>query len=475
MKKLARIDIFDPSQISLAFTVFDHLFRSAAPEKSALREALEEVIENILQHAYEEAERFWVEVSFSDEDGRSRIDVADGGMPFDFGRYRSEPVEHSADHTKGFYRIYDLVERFYFANLPGRGKRFSLIASFPVSRNEASGICGHSQEPPIREHIHIRRFERGDGEGIARLIYRNYDHTYYKTLYYDPQGIEEANEQGEIVSIVAESGGMIIGHFALILSKFSNIAEIGAAVVDPRFKGRGTMNEMFDRLISLAREKNLGAIYGEAIMIHPYSQRANLRHGMVESAIALGEVPSSIEIEHRLKDTMRSGAVESFLLFDRYERSLRLPSRYRRMIAHTYRSAAIRWHDTPLPPVAAEHTITHRYNPAINVGFIVIDALPTSVQLDAALDALLLQQCDMIYADINLHRISAVDDLVALLNGQRFFYAGVMFSFYRGEDYLRLQRKNTFAIDEEQLVCYSEFTRDLLAFILEDERQVSRF
>lgn len=474
MKELIRIEIFHPRHTGLVSDAFERLFPVPSDTVKKFKEALDEVIENIVFHAYEEPERFWMEVLFQGDDTSCRMDISDAGIPFDFEDYRSESIEKTADHTKGFYHIYDLVERFYFSNIPGKGKRFTLIAPFPVPAvpNVTAAPGKQPDSGALAAQVDVRRFEPSDAEGIARLIYRNYDHTYYKTFYYDPLAIMDANTSGQIVSIVALCGGLVIGHFALILSSMSNIAEIGAAVVDPGFKGHGIMTRMFEYLIATAREMKLNALYGEAIMIHPYSQKANRRQGMAESAILLGEVPSSLEIEHRFKETMRSGAVEAFLLFDRHERRLHLPLLYREKITAAYAEADVPFHDSENGASPQERTIEHRYNPMLNIGVIVIDAAVIPSRFDAALDSLLLTHCDMIYADINLHRIAEIDDLVSFLNTRRFFYAGVMFSFYHNEDYLRLQRKNALGIDEEQLVCYSESARDLLAFILEDERRI---
>lgn len=321
--------------------------------------------------------------------------------------------------------------------------------------------------------ISVRLFVPADAGGIAALIRRNYADTYYKALFYDPDAIRHANEAGEILSIVAAYHETIVGHFAMVPSPFSDIAEIGAAVVDPAFKHLGIMNAMFDHLIAKARECGFCAIYGEGIMLHPFSQIANLHHGMSESALMLGEVPASIEIEHRIKDSKRSGVVIAYLLFDPPPRSLYLPIRYQRIVEATYRYAGATLLPGTLSPANAE-VITHRYHPLLKNGFIRIDSEVTPSQIDDVLETMETQGCDMIFADINLQRVDGIDRVVELLNRRKFFYCGVMFGWYRGEDYLRLQRKQSTQIDEENLVCHSAFARELLDFILRDEASVSQ-
>ena len=54
----------------------------------------------------------------------------------------------------------------------------------------------------------------------------------------------------------------------------------------------------------------------------------------------------------------------------------------------------------------------------------------------------------MIYADVNL-KSGDIDNLVEFLNKKGFFYSGVLFYRYNGDDYLRLQLENTHNIEEK--------------------------
>ena len=123
--------------------------------------------------------------------------------------------------------------------------------------------------------------------------------------------------------------------------------------------------------------------------------------------------------------------------------------------------------DIPHPP--HHPAISYRLNSLLKTATVVIESEIEAKELDAMLHELMTSRCDMIFADINLHRIGQIDAVVSLLNERLFFYSGVMFDCYHNEDYLRMQRKNTVEIEEEQLICYSPFATRLLAFILEDE------
>jgi len=475
MHNLIEIRLTNRQHFILVWQAYIHLHKLLPlrrPEK--LSEAVEQLLENVVEHAYEKSESMDVTVRFTITPRQLQIDVEDSGLPFDFTPFMSEAVDRSDRHEKGFYRIYDLVDRFWFTMLEGKGKRFSIIQAFESNYDVQKGKTGTKlpEKETILQRLTVRRFREEDAEGIAQLIYKNYHYTYFKTNFYDPAKIRLLNENREVVSIVAVYGVRIVGHFALVISRHAEVAEIAIAAVDPEFKKMGIMNRMFQTIIATAEAMRLNAIYGEALMLHPYSQKANLSHGMCETAIILGEVPSQTEIERQLKASLRSGSMVSFLVFGRHARYLSLPGRYAPQIEAVYACAHIR-RSHSRPADTNRQMLTNYFNSNINVGFIVIEALPDAEALDETIDLMHTDHCEMVYADINLHHIEEIDDIVAMLNRRHFFYSGVLFSFYHNEDYLRLQRKNSRFVDEEQLVCYSQHAKALLEYIQRDEADVT--
>ncbi|MHC3993987.1 GNAT family N-acetyltransferase [Thiomicrolovo sp. ZZH C-3] len=475
MRDLIEIRLTSRTHFSLLRYTCKHL-RQLLPlhRPEQLSEAIEQLLENVVEHAYEKLENMDVTVRFTITPRQLQIDVEDSGLPFDFTPFMSEAVDHTTQHEKGFYRIYDLVDRFWFTMLENRGKRFSVIQAFEHNYDIRTGKTSTilPDKKTILERLDVRRFEASDAEGIAQLIYKNYHYTYYKSQFYDPVKIRQLNEAREVVSIVAVYGVRVVGHFALVLSRHADIAEIAIAAVDPEFKKMGIMNRMFDAIIATARAMRLNAIYGEALMLHPYSQRANLSHGMCETAIVLGEVPSQTEIERQIKASLRSGAMISFLVFDHHKRYRILPRRYADQIEAVYRCAGVEASESR-PANPNRQVLSHHFNPHINVGFIIIEGLPDPEALDELIDLMHTDHCEMVYADLNLHHIEDIDEVVTMLNRRRFFYSGVFFSFYHNEDYLRLQRKNSRFVDEEQLVCYSQNAKRLLEYIQADEARVT--
>ena len=307
MKRKIHIGITSASDISGLDLIFQYIQKYAEIYKvENLHQAFDELIKNILHHGYQDKDAIELDVYFSISKDHIRIDIDEKGIPFDFSRYLKNTLDNIDKEKNGFSRVYEFVELFYFSTLHNKTKRFSLLQPLEsyanLDKKDKTPLDINKLE--LLSHLNIRTFIDGDGEGIAQLIYHNYDYTYYKSLYYEPKEIRESNHSKESISIVAKYHHDIIGHFAIIPSKNSNIAEIAVAVVDPKFKRLGIMNAMFDVIIDEAKKMNLLNIYGEGMMMHTYSQKANLSHGMIESAIIMGEVPSIMEIEHKIRNTL---------------------------------------------------------------------------------------------------------------------------------------------------------------------------
>ncbi len=468
------IKISNKLYIPFVLSAFDQLqTRLFQTNLEPVKEALQILLNNVIEHAFEQPYEIDLRVRFLVQSCELRIEVEDNGLPFDFTPYLSQETTQKYENQTGLYRIYQLVDRFEYEHLGKHGKRLSLVQFFNLCYDLKSNRV--SSEPYDRDEVlrglTIRRFKIGDGDGIAKLIYRNYNFSYYKDVFYIPHKVREANLDKSVTSIVAYYRKELIGHFALLKSRYSNIAEIGVATVDPRFKRMGIMNLMFDELILTAKEEGLSAIYGEALTMHPFSQKANLRHNMIESAICLGLVPSSMEIEESIRSAQKSGAMIAYLLFDPTPRSLYLPQRYKDELIKVYSRAGLKV--SPANSSTLERkTLTTHINTMLNSGIIVIEALVDLSAFIQVFEDLRHQKLDMIFADINLNRIKEIDRLVSMLNSLSFFYSGLLFEYYYNEDYLRLQYVNSVDVDMDNIICYSDDANAMMDFIRADYQQV---
>ncbi len=445
-----------------------------------IEEAVKELMENAIIHAYKNGEGI-IEIDITSFENGLRIDVRDWGEPLAEIKTKAVPINLKED--KGFNRIYKLTDKFEYFNLGKDGKKFSVIKFLPHPHRKSSQE-EKKDKYPTKESIDeavkkivIREYKKGDEESISKLIYRNYGYTYLKDLFYYPKKIAE-NENRKFFSVVAEIEGEIIGHFALIKSYDSNIAEVGVVVVDPRFKGRGIMGMMFKKLLELAKKLNFLAVFGEAIMFHIYSQKSNLSHGFCETALVIGRVNEDTTLTNNILSIKkeRGSVLIGYKVLQKTVKSIHIPKIYKEKIVHIYKKCKnISYKELLNSSKRDAHSkFAYFTDPLSNTAVIVIDKMGTAFErkFSLLLEHVRAKHPDMIYADICLETIECIDDLVEFLNSKRFFFAGVLFFKHKNMEYLRLQYKHSHHIGKKNLICYSNFCRQLLEYIREDEKRV---
>ena len=434
--------------------------------------ALKELVENAIIHAYKENEGF-IEIEFHIFLYGVRIDVKDWGLPV------SQTKQTKRKNPKGLKKVERFVDSLEFKNLGKEGKRFSIIkySSKPIKYKEEKQKKENLKIIP--EKIMIRRFKKGDEEQISKLIYENYGFTYAKELFYYPDKIKE-HENKKIFSVIAQYKKEIVGHFALIKNDDSNIAEVGIVVVSPKFKGLGIMDKMFDKLIEVAKEIGFYAIYGEAIMYHEFSQKSNLKHNFVETALEIGKTLKNVQInDNNLTNIEKRGAtLVGYKLLKSQQKKIFIPQQYYKKIVEIYNSCKkIKYTIQPTTnQISRFSLIKYQYDPLKNIGTIVIDRYGKDFiyKFNIILNYLQTKHCDMIYVDVNLEKISNIDEVVKILNKFLFFFSGVLFLYHLDNDYLRLQKKHSLDIGKHNIKCYSNFSKELFLYIQNDEKRLYR-
>lgn len=451
-------------------------------EKNELELAIKELFENAVIHAYTSGEEGEIEIEFELFHNGIKVDIKDKGMPFDERLLKSVPIDLK-EKNRGLNRVYQLVDNFRFFNLGLNGKKFSIIKFVPISLRLKEDIPFYSDigddfdktaRELIKDRLNVRLFKEGDEIWITKLIYKNYGYTYFKDLFYYPEKILEKEKSGEISSIVAQVDDKIVGHFALVKVPNSNIAEIGIAVVDPDYKGMGIMNEMFKLLLKRAQDLNLSAIFGEAVTFHPYSQKANAKYGFCPTALLLGELHQMIKLKghkYPFRNT-RGASLVDYKILKKFKKKISLPKIYKEWIEKTYKNCGVEYEIKE--NFEKEHKVYIEHNPKFNLSTIVIDNVDDDFEdlFKDIFERVVAKHPDMIYADINLETVNNIDKVVDILRSYGFFYSGIIFLKREDYDYLRLQFESSENIEEQNIVCYTDFCKELHKFILNDKKTI---
>jgi serine/threonine-protein kinase RsbW len=443
-------------------------------EASKLELVTEEACMNVIEHAYGGDGDSFFDISLERRPGQLVVAVEDRGLPYDWSK-----AERGEGVGLGLTIMKALVDQIRYLNLGREGKRVELIKNMPAAYPDA-GLLG--EETPIADsgvsaediHLSYRLLRPDEGVALARCFYHCYGYSYMDFVYH-PEKVRERIEQGIQTSIVAVTpDGEIVGHFGISReSPDAKVAETGQAVVNPRFRGRGMFETMKEMGAEYARGQGAYGFYSEAVTIHPYSQKGNLKLGAVETGILLSYSPQRLSFKSIDASVRHRQTTVLFYLrvSDEPERLVFPPESHRDMIAGIYRQGRFR-RTMGDPPGDARADRPERSSVEVRVvpdtGNAFIRVTACGSDLRSLVRIHLREVCDSrfdcVYLDLPLGDPAgalAVPEMEDL----GFSFAGIIPEFCHG-DVLRLQYLNNVSVDPGETVLASDFGRELFAYVL---------
>jgi hypothetical protein len=253
-------------------------------------------------------------------------------------------------------------------------------------------------------------------------------------------------------------------------------AETGAAVVHSAYRGLGVFGRLFEHTINAARERGLASIFGDAVTIHPFSQRAELAHGYRETALQLGMVPAQTTMRGFGGDgpRRRTATLRSYRPFDERSQRTALPASYRELLEGIYANVGLSIEAYTEPTPFEGEAVTANVDDPRALGFLRLRRWDeeAGMALKRAVRHLLSRHVDVVYADVDLVAVGEVEKATAGLNELGFFAAGLVLHGMDGHDHLRLQLLDSEDIEFEEVVCDSSFAKALRRRVLDDKARV---
>ena len=253
-------------------------------------------------------------------------------------------------------------------------------------------------------------------------------------------------------------------------------AETGAAVVHSAYRGLGVFGRLFEYTLDTAIKRGLASVFGDAVTIHPFSQRAERSHGYRETALQLGMVPAQTTMRGFGGEgpRRRTATLRSYRPFDEHPRQVAVPAPYRELLEGVYANVGLSVEARGEPALFEDEVVTANVDERRALGFLRLrhwdkDA---GTQLKKSVRQLLSRHVDLVYADVDLVAVGDVDEAAAELNELGFFVAGLILHGSEGHDHLRLQLLDSEDIELEEIVCDSSFARGLRRRVLEDKTRV---
>jgi anti-sigma regulatory factor (Ser/Thr protein kinase)/N-acetylglutamate synthase-like GNAT family acetyltransferase len=449
-----------------------------AEDARRLRTIVEGLLNFTLDNAYPDDDLGEIEVTLEAGEGFAHVTVHDWGLPLtsaggDFGPL-PEPLAALTPPDANLQLL----------NLGSDGKR--LVAQVSVGSSGDREARRHHIEAAARrtrmraetpDAIEVRAATPEDAEAIAQLLYENYHLSYVHADFYRPRYLMAALASGGLVSTIALHDERVIGHHALLPLPGVASAETGAAVVHSAYRGLGIFGRLFEHTLDEANVRGLASVFGDAVTIHPFSQRAEHSHGYRETALQLGMVPPQTTMRGFGGEgpRRRTATLRSYRPLDAHPRQAALPAPYRELLESVYTNVSLSIEARAEASAPEGDVVSADVDEPRSLGFLRLrrwDGV-AGTALKRAVRHLLSRHVDVVYADVDLERpVGEVDEATTALNELGFFAAGLVLHGADGHDHLRLQLLDSEEIELEEIICDSSFAEALRRRVLEDKARV---
>lgn len=480
---IARLTIYsDPQFIPLAQSfVLNHarMFQFPEEELKKIELITEEAVLNTIENSFDEGEIGTFDLKISYKPGLFILSIEDKGIPVDAARLESQ--ESSA---LGLILLKNLTDEFHFINLGRDGKRIEIIKSLPeksiqdILGKESAEITASDEAASDSPQMRIVNPE--DAPQLSRLAYRVYGYTYSSVFYY-PEKIKELIENQLIVSAVSINEKQeIVGNLSLFFEyKGAPVADSGAAMVDPRYRGHSLFKQSKIFLKDYAIRTGMYGIYSEAVTIHSFTQQGNISLGAKETGIMLayaGQALTFKKIGNEMLSQRQAVVLYYLKTNEEPHRQVYLNRKFYPILNRIYQNAGLNRdvicvddseiHSAPFEKSRIELTIKSDLNIAvIRAKELGEDA--TALIL-ANLKELCLKKIDTIYVELSVHHQHSAK-VSNELNKAGFMLSGIVPELDHG-DIMKLQYLNNVFVDPEKIVIAAPLAKEFLEEIFKDYR-----
>lgn len=184
----------------------------------------------------------------------------------------------------------------------------------------------------------IGLFCPADAEGVVRLFQSVHGDDYPIKVFYDPEKLIKANQQGDYYSIVARSpDGEIIGIHNLFRSAPSReVYEWGVGLVLKQWRGMGVSDSIEEFMIEqVVPTLSMHTVFGEPVTNHTHMQKQGSKHGFHDTALEIGLMPG----EAYSGEGVTSHRVSTLLFFRLYRnipQKIFVPAAYKKALTFLY-------------------------------------------------------------------------------------------------------------------------------------------
>ncbi len=181
-----------------------------------------------------------------------------------------------------------------------------------------------------------------EAEGVARLFRSVHGEDYPIKIFYDPEKLTRANEEGDYYSVIARSNaGEVIGIHNLFRSAPSRgVYEWGVGLVLKDWRQMKVSAAIIHRMANeIVPGLGMHTVFGEPVTYHIHMQRAGESNGFRETAMEMGLMPGETYSGEGVT-TDRVSTLLFFRIYRNIPQTVYLPAPYSQALRFMYGSFA---------------------------------------------------------------------------------------------------------------------------------------
>lgn len=355
------------------------------------------------------------------------------------------------------------------------------IAASPSEHLKKDSSTTDKKRPMATDETTIGYIQDTDMESLVQCLYYVFDYNYAADDMYHPAALRKKKADGLYEGFVAKNeAGKIVAHVAMLKkSQEDKICESGQAFVMPEYGKRSLFPQLKSELLEHADNIGLYGVISSSITGHPFTQRANISLGCIETGIGIAYIPSNVEsVIQRIGEGKRQPVMYYFKPTSHKPiRRVIVPESHSEIIVETYEKLGLeRDFSISSPGVLPDgssvinSTINNIWNHA-NMTISHAGKKDFMQRVESALRSAAATGCAVCYVELSLED-EDTPAIVAELEKAGFFYSGVCPYELNGSDAIKMQyvicNDN---ITEEEVIAESEWGKRLKTYIFKEMRK----
>jgi len=446
--------------------------------KDKIELCAEEAFIYILKNSYRE-EQGDIEIKIEINETHFVLSFTDKGLPIDISFPKAAAYTIDTVDAEGLELL--LIKKFShkaeWINHGKEGREFKLYFELPQQAIYTLPLPEEEVDVDVSiNDIEIKRFEKQWATEVSQIIYQAYGYSYPNEDLYFPDRIISLNKSGHLVSVVAydTKRNRIAGHYALEREDLGSVAEIGQAVVSPKYRGLGLMKKIRLKTQEVGKTLGLEGIMSKPVTVHLFSQKTNETLGAVPVGMGFGVSPVKNFKKIEADSSQRGSCMYYFLPLKKRQRVLCVPPVHKQIIETIYTDLQLEYTFSTHTNSSRENgTVKSSYSPNFEVGSIFVSQIgKDNIRFikEAFFDLVFRMKAKVVLLYITMEDLD-VEPLIPEVTNENFFFSGILPSFIDGKDVMIYEFLPE-DIDESKVEIYSDRAKALVAYISNEKRKV---